>query len=80
VCPVWCISALHSSVWSWMNVDNIGRRSALEQWVKWVIGCTATQSGQWFTWGPVQMQCRLCAACWTYWKKYGGLKMPTRLG
>lgn len=25
------------------------------------------------------MQCRLCASCWTYWKKYGGLKMPTRL-
>ena len=25
------------------------------------------------------MQCRLCASCWSYWKKYGGLKMPTRL-
>ncbi|KAI3367468.1 hypothetical protein L3Q82_026331, partial [Scortum barcoo] len=31
------------------------------------------------TWGPPNMQCRLCASCWTYWKKYGGLKMPTRL-
>lgn len=24
------------------------------------------------------MQCRLCATCWLYWKKYGGLKMPTQ--
>ena len=22
------------------------------------------------------MGCRLCSACWIYWKKYGGLKMP----
>ena len=30
--------------------------------------------------GPVKaVICRLCASCWTYWKKYGGLKMPTRL-
>lgn len=39
----------------------------------------ATQSYQWYSWGPPNMQCRLCASCWTYWKKYGGLKMPTRL-
>lgn len=25
------------------------------------------------------MQCRLCASCWNYWKKYGGLKTPTHL-
>ena len=41
---------------------------------------TATSSSLWFSWGPTQMQCRLCAACWNYWKKFGGLKMPTRLG
>lgn len=40
---------------------------------------TATSSYQWYSWGPTNMQCRLCASCWTYWKKYGGLKMPTRL-
>lgn len=34
---------------------------------------------QWYAWGPAHMQCRLCGGCWTYWKKYGGLKMPTRL-
>ena len=42
--------------------------------------CYATASNQWYAWGPPHMQCRLCANCWTYWKKYGGLKMPTRLG
>ncbi|XP_033010173.1 metastasis-associated protein MTA1 isoform X1 [Lacerta agilis] len=41
--------------------------------------CYMTQSHQWYSWGPPNMQCRLCASCWTYWKKYGGLKMPTRL-
>ncbi|KAG5265624.1 hypothetical protein AALO_G00244520 [Alosa alosa] len=40
---------------------------------------SATTSYQWYSWGPPNMQCRLCASCWTYWKKYGGLKMPTRL-
>ncbi|XP_077864855.1 metastasis-associated protein MTA1-like [Saccoglossus kowalevskii] len=41
--------------------------------------CYAGSSFQWYSWGPANMQCRLCAACWIYWKKYGGLKMPTRL-
>ncbi|XP_057199616.1 metastasis-associated protein MTA1 [Triplophysa rosa] len=41
--------------------------------------CYTTNSYQWYSWGPPNMQCRLCASCWTYWKKYGGLKMPTRL-
>ncbi|TFK03041.1 ras association domain-containing protein 8 [Platysternon megacephalum] len=40
--------------------------------------CYATQSHQWYSWGPPNMQCRLCASCWIYWKKYGGLKMPTQ--
>jgi len=41
--------------------------------------CYTTQSNQWYAWGPVHMHCRLCASCWVYWKKNGGLKMPTRL-
>lgn len=41
--------------------------------------CFATATSQWYAWGPLHMQCRLCAQCWTYWKKCGGLKMPTRL-
>lgn len=44
-----------------------------------VCVCAASSSYQWYSWGPPNMQCRLCASCWTYWKKYGGLKMPTRL-
>lgn len=24
--------------------------------------------------------CRLCSSCWTYWKKYGGLKNPDKRG
>uniref|UniRef100_A0A673CIL8 Metastasis-associated protein MTA1-like n=1 Tax=Sphaeramia orbicularis TaxID=375764 RepID=A0A673CIL8_9TELE len=44
-----------------------------------VNGAAASSSYQWYSWGPPNMQCRLCASCWTYWKKYGGLKMPTRL-
>uniref|UniRef100_A0A3Q3EUL0 Metastasis associated 1 n=1 Tax=Labrus bergylta TaxID=56723 RepID=A0A3Q3EUL0_9LABR len=40
---------------------------------------STSSSYQWYSWGPPNMQCRLCASCWTYWKKYGGLKMPTRL-
>jgi len=38
--------------------------------------CFTTRSNQWFAWGPPHMACRLCASCWTYWKKYGGLKRP----
>ncbi|KFV64361.1 Metastasis-associated protein MTA3, partial [Dryobates pubescens] len=40
--------------------------------------CYTPQSHQWYSWGPPSMQCRLCASCWIYWKKYGGLKMPTQ--
>ncbi|XP_050980013.1 metastasis-associated protein MTA3 isoform X2 [Labeo rohita] len=40
--------------------------------------CFAVQSAQWYSWGPPNMQCRLCVSCWMYWKKYGGLKMPSR--
>ncbi|KAL8612830.1 hypothetical protein ACOMHN_038085 [Nucella lapillus] len=41
--------------------------------------CYTAHSTQWYSWGPAHMQCRLCSFCWMYWKKYGGLKMPTRL-
>uniref|UniRef100_A0A673IGC5 Metastasis-associated protein MTA2-like n=1 Tax=Sinocyclocheilus rhinocerous TaxID=307959 RepID=A0A673IGC5_9TELE len=41
--------------------------------------CHSAQSQQWYAWGPPNMQCRLCATCWIYWKKYGGLKTPTQL-
>ncbi|XP_034192625.1 metastasis associated 1-like isoform X2 [Osmia lignaria lignaria] len=41
--------------------------------------CQVMQSPQWYAWGPSHMQCRLCQSCWTYWKKYGGLKVPSRI-
>uniref|UniRef100_A0A914UMI7 SANT domain-containing protein n=1 Tax=Plectus sambesii TaxID=2011161 RepID=A0A914UMI7_9BILA len=36
--------------------------------------CETDMSPQWYAWGPAQMQMRLCADCWTAWKKNGGLK------
>ncbi|XP_011647298.1 metastasis-associated protein MTA3 isoform X2 [Pogonomyrmex barbatus] len=42
-------------------------------------GCQVIQSSQWHAWGPPHMQYRLCQSCWTYWKKYGGLKAPSRV-
>ncbi|KAL0118696.1 hypothetical protein PUN28_009393 [Cardiocondyla obscurior] len=41
--------------------------------------CQVVQSPQWYAWGPSHMQYRLCQSCWTYWKKYGGLKVPSRI-
>lgn len=40
--------------------------------------CNVTSALQWYAWGPPHMQCRLCPACWQYWKRYGGLKVPSR--
>lgn len=34
---------------------------------------------QWYAWGPTHLNCRLCQTCWNYWKKYGGLKVASRL-
>jgi len=41
--------------------------------------CNASSSSQWYAWGPSHMNCRLCSNCWNYWKKHGGLKMPTQI-
>nr|CAD7405262.1 unnamed protein product [Timema poppensis] len=43
-------------------------------------GKASTVSSQWYAWGPTHMQCKLCHNCWLYWKKYGGLKVPSRIG
>lgn len=40
--------------------------------------CNSMKSSQWYSWGPSQMQCKLCHECWCYWKKYGGLKIPNK--
>ena len=58
--------------------------------------CNCTDSSQWYAWSPQQNQAsaqqlqsihlnqstahKLCGGCWSYWKKYGGLKQDsTRL-
>ena len=42
--------------------------------------CRATTSQRWYQWGSVHEQCRLCNLCYTYWRKYGGLKLPNKWG
>ena len=42
--------------------------------------CLTTVSSRWVSWGPAHEHCRLCAHCYIYWRKYGGLKLPTRWG
>ncbi|CDS36682.1 metastasis associated protein MTA1 [Echinococcus multilocularis] len=42
--------------------------------------CYVETSPQWYAWGPPNLMCRLCSGCWTYWKKYGGLKNPDKRG
>ena len=42
--------------------------------------CLATTATRWYQWGPAHEHCRLCNFCYTYWRKYGGLKLPTRWG
>lgn len=41
--------------------------------------CYSTASIQWYFWGPQHLNCRLCQTCWNYWKKYGGLKIASRV-
>lgn len=41
--------------------------------------CSTLASQQWYSWGPSHMSCRLCQICWNYWKRYGGLKVASRL-
>lgn len=40
--------------------------------------CSTTNGKQWYAWGPSTNNLRLCDLCWVYWKKYGGLKTPSR--
>lgn len=35
--------------------------------------CLSPTNSQWYAWGPTY----LCQTCWTYWKKYGGLKVAS---
>ena len=42
--------------------------------------CHCSAASRWYQWGPVHEHCRLCNFCYTYWRKYGGLKLPTKWG
>ena len=39
-----------------------------------------TSSVQWYQANTTQPHARLCAECWTYYKKLGGLKYPKKSG
>ncbi|XP_052894639.1 metastasis-associated protein MTA1 [Anopheles moucheti] len=41
--------------------------------------CATMASQQWYSWGPAHLNNRLCQNCWNYWKRYGGLKVASRL-
>lgn len=41
---------------------------------------SATSSAQWYQWNTSQPHTRLCAECWTYYKKLGGVKYPKKSG
>ena len=42
--------------------------------------CMTTVSSQWYACtGASGLQARLCSQCWTYWRKYGGLKTANKL-
>lgn len=40
--------------------------------------CLSVSANRWYQWGPAHEHCRLCSHCYVYWRKYGGLKLPTR--
>ncbi|OUC48404.1 hypothetical protein D917_06179 [Trichinella nativa] len=43
--------------------------------------CETQRSEQWYAWGPPAVsQMRLCKDCWSYWKRYGGLKRKHQFG
>lgn len=41
--------------------------------------CRALSASRWYQWGNLHEHRRLCNHCYTYWRKYGGLKLPSEL-
>jgi len=41
--------------------------------------CGKVNSTLWYSWGTAHSNDRLCQSCWTYWKKFGGLRYPNKL-
>lgn len=42
--------------------------------------CHSVTSTRWYHWGSAHDHCRLCTFCYTYWRKYAGLKLPNKWG
>ena len=42
--------------------------------------CRTVTSTRWYHWGSAHDHCRLCTFCYTYWRKYAGLKLPNKWG
>lgn len=42
--------------------------------------CHTTSASRWYHWGSTHEGCRLCNFCYTYCRKYGGLKQPSKWG
>jgi hypothetical protein len=40
--------------------------------------CYCTTATRWVSWGPAHEHSRLCGHCYIYWRKFGGLKLPTK--
>lgn len=40
--------------------------------------CAKTQSSLWYPYGQPHSNTRLCQSCWTYYKKFGGLRYPSK--
>ncbi|XP_059476197.1 metastasis-associated protein MTA3 [Neocloeon triangulifer] len=60
-------------------VNGNGNGAEISSGGKACESCSSSSSSQWYAWGPSQMHCKLCSNCWNYWKKYGGLKSPSRI-
>ena len=47
---------------------------------KGCTGCGSTSSVNFYKWGTRGDDAILCHDCWTFWRKYGGLKVRTDMG
>jgi hypothetical protein len=45
-----------------------------------MISFQGSSSPQWYQWNTAQPHTRLCAECWNYYKKLGGVKYPKKSG
>ena len=78
--PLWCAGKAVSSGLIPTSVPEEVQVPRMPDGEKGCESCLATTATRWYQWGPAHEHCRLCNFCYTYWRKYGGLKLPTRWG